>query len=137
MMAKSTKSSNQRPDTLMQDRTSANSMKVFLQRTAGPYMWVIFVRPARSRRSRHIRFTCKSIQTLAPDVRYRRAFVEFQHRHGARRIKRSKCWCKLLPVAQIDLHGGNREPLLGKKNPHPTRAWDSCTIVSLPRLRRK
>jgi len=24
----------------MQDRTSANSMKVLLQRTAGPYMWV-------------------------------------------------------------------------------------------------
>jgi hypothetical protein len=26
----------------MQDRTSANSMKVLLQRTAGPYIWVIF-----------------------------------------------------------------------------------------------
>jgi hypothetical protein len=33
-MARSTKGSNQRPDTLMQDRTSANSMKVLLQRTA-------------------------------------------------------------------------------------------------------
>src|SRR5262245_64581893 len=40
MMARSTKGSNQRPDTLMQDRTSANSMKVLLQRTAGPYIWV-------------------------------------------------------------------------------------------------
>src|SRR5215472_4922258 len=40
MMARSTKSSNQRPDTLMQDRTSAVSIKVLLQRTAGPYMWV-------------------------------------------------------------------------------------------------
>jgi hypothetical protein len=38
MMARSTKGSNQRPDTLMQDRTSANSMKVLLQRTAGPYI---------------------------------------------------------------------------------------------------
>src|SRR5215831_3008124 len=41
MMARSTRGSNQRPDTLMQDRTSANSMKVLLQRTAGPYIWVI------------------------------------------------------------------------------------------------
>src|SRR6516225_7040723 len=45
MMARSIKGSNQRPDTLMQDRTSANSMKVLLQRTAGPYIWV------KSRRS--------------------------------------------------------------------------------------
>src|SRR6516165_1588316 len=35
MMARSTRGSNQRPDTLMQDRTSASSMKVLLQRTAG------------------------------------------------------------------------------------------------------
>src|SRR5262252_10771998 len=40
MMAGSTRGSNQRPDTLMQDRTSANSIKVLLQRTAGPYIWV-------------------------------------------------------------------------------------------------
>src|SRR5262245_38930882 len=48
MMARSTKGSNQRPDTLMQDRTSANSMKVLLQRTAGPYIWVIHDIPAIS-----------------------------------------------------------------------------------------
>jgi hypothetical protein len=35
----------------MQDRTSANSIKVLLQRTAGPYMWVIRVTSVRSRRS--------------------------------------------------------------------------------------
>jgi hypothetical protein len=29
------------PDTLMQDRTSANSTKSSWQRTAGPYIWVI------------------------------------------------------------------------------------------------
>src|SRR5215813_1870747 len=40
MMARSAKNSNQRPDTLMQDRTSANSMKVLLQRAAGPYIRV-------------------------------------------------------------------------------------------------
>src|SRR5260370_14463625 len=56
MMARSTKYFNQRPDTLMQDRTSANSMKVLLQRTAGPYIWVIRVRStqrssARSRKA--------------------------------------------------------------------------------------
>src|SRR5262245_20895777 len=45
-MARSIKGSSQRPDTLMQDRTSANSMKVLLQRAAGPYIWVIHVIPA-------------------------------------------------------------------------------------------
>src|SRR6516165_4205538 len=40
MMARSTKGSNQRPDTLMQDRKSAVSIKVLLQRTAGPYIRV-------------------------------------------------------------------------------------------------
>jgi len=54
MMARSTKGSNQRPDTLMQDRTSANSMKVLLQRTAGPYIGV--TRGLR-RLLDHVRFT--------------------------------------------------------------------------------
>ena len=40
MMARSTKGSNQRPDTLMQDRTAVVSIKVLLQRTAGPYIGV-------------------------------------------------------------------------------------------------
>src|SRR6516164_3924635 len=40
MMARSTKGSNQRPDTLMQDRKSAVSIKVLLQRTTGPYIRV-------------------------------------------------------------------------------------------------
>src|SRR5262249_29599849 len=40
MMARSIKGSSQRPDTLMQDRTSANSIKVLLQRAAGPYIGV-------------------------------------------------------------------------------------------------
>jgi len=38
----STTRSNQRPDTLMQDR-SRQLEKVLLQRTAGPYIWVIHV----------------------------------------------------------------------------------------------
>src|SRR6516162_7151921 len=45
MMARSTRGSNQRPDTLMQDRTSANSMKVLLQRTAGPYIGSVASHP--------------------------------------------------------------------------------------------
>ena len=40
----------------MQDRTSANSMKVLLQRTAGPYIWVIFDRSSRLRRLRNVCF---------------------------------------------------------------------------------
>jgi hypothetical protein len=43
MMIPEQKRLNQRPDTLMQDHTSASSTKVLLQRTAGPYIWVIFV----------------------------------------------------------------------------------------------
>jgi hypothetical protein len=38
-MARSTTRSNQRPDTLMQDRHRQFD-EIFLQRTAGPYMWV-------------------------------------------------------------------------------------------------
>src|SRR5882757_3036993 len=39
MMARSTTRSNLRPDTLMQDRRRQFD-EIFLQRTAGPYMWV-------------------------------------------------------------------------------------------------
>jgi hypothetical protein len=40
----------------MQDRTSANSMKVLLQRTAGPYIWVMSDRRGRSRTIMYVRF---------------------------------------------------------------------------------
>ena len=40
-------SSNQRLDTLMQDRITQFD-EIFLHRTAGPYMWVIRVDPAHS-----------------------------------------------------------------------------------------
>jgi hypothetical protein len=40
MMARSTTRSNQRPDTLMQDRRRQLD-EIFLQRTTGPYIWVI------------------------------------------------------------------------------------------------
>src|SRR5262249_9865396 len=49
MMARSIKGSSQRPDTLMQDRTSANSMKVLLQRAAGPYIGVKIGLPLHDR----------------------------------------------------------------------------------------
>src|SRR5262245_33692207 len=60
MMARSTRGSNQRPDTLMQDRTSANSMKVLLQRTAGPYIWVNSVGDRRRHTAAHVRFAPES-----------------------------------------------------------------------------
>jgi hypothetical protein len=44
----------------MQDRTSANSMKVLLQRTAGPYIRVIRDRSIRRARLRHVRFAPKA-----------------------------------------------------------------------------
>jgi hypothetical protein len=48
MVARSTKRSNQRPDTLMQDRQPPNR-KNFLRHTAGPYIRVMM----RRTRSRH------------------------------------------------------------------------------------
>ena len=60
MMARSTRGSNQRPDTLMQDRTSANSMKVLLQRTAGPYIWVIRDQGHRGPAALDVRFAPKA-----------------------------------------------------------------------------
>jgi hypothetical protein len=47
MMARSTMSSNQRPDTLMRDRLPLSRRRL-LQRTAGPYKWVNFCRPISS-----------------------------------------------------------------------------------------
>jgi hypothetical protein len=60
MMARSTKYSNQRPDTLMQDHTSANSMKVLLQHTAGPYIWVKSGGDDRIQTTGHVRFALKA-----------------------------------------------------------------------------
>jgi hypothetical protein len=48
----------------MQDRTSANSMKVLLQRTAGPYIRVKRVTLVRSRRLRNVRFAPKATGLL-------------------------------------------------------------------------
>jgi hypothetical protein len=53
MMARSTTCSNQRPDTLMQDR-SPLSQRRLLQRTAGPYIRVIFDRDEGSSKPRHV-----------------------------------------------------------------------------------
>ena len=44
----------------MQDRTSANSMKVLLQRTAGPYIRVIHYMCDPSRGPVYVRFTPNS-----------------------------------------------------------------------------
>src|SRR5258708_36498497 len=51
MMARSAKGSNQRPDTLMQDRTSCQLEEVLLQRTAGPYIGVKLGRAGDVRRT--------------------------------------------------------------------------------------
>ena len=44
----------------MQDRTSANSMKVLLQRAAGPYIGVNLDRGGRSHNMVHVRFAPQS-----------------------------------------------------------------------------
>jgi hypothetical protein len=44
----------------MQDRTSANSMKVLLQRTAGPYIQVIHDRGSQGQRPKHVRLAPKA-----------------------------------------------------------------------------
>jgi hypothetical protein len=48
----------------MQDRTSPNSMKVLLQRTAGPYIRVKRFGSTRPRCTRNVRFYSDSVQTL-------------------------------------------------------------------------
>jgi hypothetical protein len=60
MMAGSTTRSNQRPDTLMQDRTSVPIDETLLQRTAGPYIRVKGVGVKRSGPSIHFRFASKA-----------------------------------------------------------------------------
>jgi predicted NUDIX family NTP pyrophosphohydrolase len=47
----------------MQDRTSAVSIKVLLQRTAGPYIWVNRDRDGWSPATAHVRFTPKADKT--------------------------------------------------------------------------
>jgi hypothetical protein len=44
----------------MQDRTSANSMKVLLQRTAGPYIWVNRDRTVGGEAASYVRFAPKA-----------------------------------------------------------------------------
>src|SRR5262249_23431300 len=55
MMARSTTCSNQRPDTLMRDRICRIEENL-LQRTAGPYIRVIFDRTQRGLPIGHFRF---------------------------------------------------------------------------------
>ena len=44
----------------MQDRTSANSIKVLLQRTAGPYIWVKSALERQREPTGHVRFAPKA-----------------------------------------------------------------------------
>ena len=72
----------------MQDRTSANSMKVLLQRAAGPYIGVNLDRGGRSHNMVHVRFAPQSghglqvslrlllTQMYGPAVRCKRTFIE-------------------------------------------------------------
>jgi hypothetical protein len=66
MMARGTKGSKPRPDTLMQDRTSP-TRRAFLQRTAGPYIWVIHVEPKQPAVLPDVRFTSNSVQASAEE----------------------------------------------------------------------
>src|SRR5215471_12990878 len=83
MMARSTKGSNQRPDTLMQDRHILQLGEIFLQRTAGPYIWVRTDKTQREHNrsafgciateasfSRHVEPDCRAV-IQAPDWRGR------------------------------------------------------------------
>jgi len=65
MMARGRKGSKQRPDTLMQDRTSVNSMKVLLQRTAGPYIWVNLDTFGRGDATIHVRYASNRSRNVA------------------------------------------------------------------------
>jgi hypothetical protein len=66
MMARSPSSSNQRPDTLMQDR-SPLTRRTLLQRTAGPYIWVMCGWPPAGKgfiRARGSMVTCGHVSGL-------------------------------------------------------------------------
>src|SRR6516165_2572235 len=88
MMARSTKGSNQRPDTLMQDRKSAVSIKVLLQRTAGPYIWVNRFTSTSPGRPRNVRFTPNSDRTFAPQ---RNAALCQQRNHALQQTTCTGC----------------------------------------------
>jgi len=51
-----------------------------------------------------------------------RAIIELQHRHGAIGIDRPEGFRELLAMAQIDLHGRQRDALLGQEDTDPPRA---------------
>jgi len=92
MMARSTTRSNLRPDTLMQDRHRQFD-EIFLQRTAGPYIWVkagkahcedmfsaLPLSADIAQRSRHIRFVPISEIIRSPHRRGRAASLAFPGR---------------------------------------------------------
>src|SRR5215831_12052197 len=56
MMARSTKTLQSKAGYIDARPHIPQLEEVLLQRTAGPYIWVIFVRPTRSRRSGDVRF---------------------------------------------------------------------------------
>jgi hypothetical protein len=63
--------SNQRPDTLMQDR-SPTPVEIFLLRTAGPYMWVMSDRASARETAAYVRFApiaTQSLHRLNPPLR--------------------------------------------------------------------
>src|SRR5690349_22832697 len=88
MMARSSKGSNQRPDTLMRDRTVRQPEEVFLQRTAGPYIWVRSGAVNRSDWSGYVRFASKAdvnSRNMARTARENAHPPRGRHDHSRRR----------------------------------------------------
>jgi len=76
----------------MQDRTSANSMKVLLQRTAGPYIWVNHDRCGRSHATMYVRCCPKADKRADVSLSPLCAKTGLMHR--------SKLFARLVPAAR-------------------------------------
>src|SRR5260370_28895118 len=89
MMARSTTCSNQRPDTLMQDRRRQFD-EIFLQRAAGPYTWV----------------TTSPVGDQGSDVRERAPSFA---KSGLEKARRREA-CMLIPLADVPRWYAERKP---------------------------
>jgi hypothetical protein len=107
MMARS-KCSNQRPDTLMQDR-SPPARRNHLQRTAGPYIWV---------NNGRISARCDRRAMIAASIRI---YALVARGHRLRRHGRGRKRCEIRVLVVADPYAGiGDEPVSGGDSSRPS-----------------
>jgi len=118
MMARSNHS-NQRPDTLMQDR-SPLSQRRLLQRTAGPYSWVSRAKKVRVPQPR----TSAAARKRQSAIK-RNPVVKGHHRtHAVQHDQRRRLSHPLR--AACDLQARKERPPRGRSLPNPIRCFDQA-----------